>query len=80
MVYSYVRGGDALQGRLKTLSVLRSGKNIREYPWVKSFEIEHGRSYTDYSFWALLFGPEVVDDMQRAMVDFLDDYRPTDNF
>jgi hypothetical protein len=43
---------------------------------VESLGIEPGRSYTEYSFRALLCVPECVDDMRRAMVDFPDDFRP----
>jgi hypothetical protein len=34
--------------------------------------IKPGRSYTEYSFRALLCVPEDVDDMQKAMADFAD--------
>jgi hypothetical protein len=50
------------------------------YPWVESFGIEPGKSNTEYFFRALLCVPEVIDDMQRAMVDFPDDFRTTVSF
>jgi hypothetical protein len=54
-----------------------SGKNMRCFPWVESLGIEPCRSYTEYSFRAILSIPEVVDDMRRGMVDFPDEFRPT---
>jgi hypothetical protein len=63
-----------LRGGLKIFADLSSGKTVE---WVESLGIEPGRSYTDYSFRALLCVPENADDMQRAMVDFSDDFRPT---
>jgi hypothetical protein len=77
LVYSHARSGCALQGRLKNLADRDSGKNMRGYPWVESLGIEPGRSYTEYSFRPLLFVPEVLNDMRRAMVDFPDVFRPT---
>jgi hypothetical protein len=74
LVYSYARDGETLRGGLKILDDLGSGKNMRGYPWVETLGFEPGRSYTEYSFRALLYVPEVVNYMRRAMVDFPDDF------
>jgi hypothetical protein len=77
LVYSYARKDDALRVRLKTLTDMGSGKNMRGYPWVELLGIYPGRSYTEYSFRVLMCVTKIVDNMRRAMIDFPDDFRPT---